>query len=150
MKTQTRLIEMSDVEIDLTDIEHPAARELISRKLDEYNDSITGQPDNRVLDVLVTDKSTGDVVGGLVGRTSLGVFFINLVYLPETLRRGGIGSTLLARAESEARARGCKQAVLFTISFQAPAFYAKHGYRVFGEVPCEPQGASRVFMVKAL
>lgn len=46
--------------------------------------------------------------------------------------------------------RAHARAVLYTISFQAQDFYRKQGYEAFGEVPCEPDGASRVFMVKVL
>lgn len=139
-----------EVKITLTNIERLDARNLISQKLDEYNNAITGQSDNSVLDIVITDPVTGEVLGGLVGRTSLGVFFINLVYLPDGLRKNGLGSKLLKDAEVEAKRRGCSRAVLFTISFQAPEFYRKHGYIVFGEVPCQPPGTSRIFMVKAL
>ncbi|KWE63629.1 GCN5 family acetyltransferase [Burkholderia ubonensis] len=140
----------SDVAIQLAAVGQPAARDLISRKLNEYNDAITGQPDNTALDVYVTDTKTGEILGGLVGRTSLGLFFIDLLYLPESLRKDGLGSKLLHAAEAEAKQRGCARAVLYTITFQAPAFYEKHGYRAFGEVPCQPAGAARVFMVKEL
>lgn len=53
-------------------------------------------------------------------------------------------------AEDEARQRGCKAGVLYTISFQAPGFYEKFGWQRFGEIPCNPPGASRVFMTKTL
>jgi len=56
----------------------------------------------------------------------------------------------LKAAEDEGRRRGCRAAVLYTISFQAPEFYARHGWRVFGEIPCEPPGTRRVFMTKTL
>ncbi|MGU7784382.1 GNAT family N-acetyltransferase [Burkholderia sp. PU8-34] len=140
----------TDIEIRLTAVGQPTARDLISSKLNEYNNAITNQPDNTALDVYVTDPKTGEVLGGLVGRTSLGLFFVDLLYVPESLRKDGLGSRLLQAAEAEAKQRGCARAVLYTISFQAPAFYEKHGYRVFGEVPCEPAGAARVFMVKEL
>lgn len=138
------------IEITLTNVEHQDARNLISQKLDEYNNSITDQIDNSVLDIIITDPSTEEVLGGLVGRTSLGVFFINLVYLPDYLRKNGLGTNLLKDAEVEAKRRGCSRAVLFTISFQAPDFYRKHGYIIFGEVPCQPPGTTRIFMVKEL
>ncbi|EML1597225.1 GNAT family N-acetyltransferase [Burkholderia cenocepacia] len=139
-----------DVTLRLTDTEQPAARDFISRKLGEFNHAMTGRADTAALDVYVTDPATGDVLGGLAGRTSLGVFFIDLFYLPESLRGDGFGSRLLREAEAEAKRRGCARAVLYTISFQAPDFYRKHGYETFGEVPCEPAGAAREFMVKVL
>lgn len=138
------------VSLQLTDIEQPAARDLISRRLGEFNHAMTGRSDTAALDVYVTDRATGEVVGGLTGRTSLGLFFIDLFYLPESLRGGGFGSRLLREAEAEAKRRGCARAVLYTITFQAPDFYRKHGYEAFGEVPCEPEGTARVFMVKTL
>lgn len=140
----------SNVAIQLAAVGQPTARDAISRKLNAFNDAITGQPDNTALDLYVTDPHTGEVLGGLVGRTSLGLFFIDLLFVPESLRKDGLGSKLLNDAEAEAKRRGCARAVLYTITFQAPAFYQRHGYRVFGEVPCQPEGAARVFMVKDL
>ncbi|TCW83074.1 GNAT family N-acetyltransferase [Burkholderia sp. SRS-46] len=140
----------STIAIQLAAIGQPAARDAISRKLNAFNDAITGQPDNTALDLYVTDPQTGDVLGGLVGRTSLGLFFIDLLFVPESLRKSGLGSKLLSDAEAEAKRRGCARAVLYTITFQAPGFYEKLGYRVFGEVPCQPEGVARVFMVKDL
>jgi hypothetical protein len=57
---------------------------------------------------------------------------------------------MLAMAEAEGRRRGCGSGVLYTISFQAPRFYERLGWTVFGEVPCDPPGTSRVFMTKKL
>jgi GNAT superfamily N-acetyltransferase len=111
---------------------------------------MTGFADRRTLAVLVSDPETKQVQGGVLGRTSLGLLFIDLVFLPEALRRGGIGRRMIALAEEEGRRRGCVAAVLYTISFQAPEFYAKLGYREFGRIPCLPPGTSRVFMTKPL
>ena len=76
--------------------------------------------------------------------------FIDLVFIPEAMRRHGLGSRMLQMAEEEGRARGCVNAVLYTISFQAPEFYAKHGWHEFGRIACLPAGTSRVFMTKGL
>ena len=57
---------------------------------------------------------------------------------------------MLAAAEAEGTRRGCTAAVLYTISFQAPGFYERHGYRVFGTIDCAPPGTSRIFMSKNL
>jgi ribosomal protein S18 acetylase RimI-like enzyme len=138
----------SDYSIQLADGKHLAARDLIARKLDDYNNANSGQRDNTPLDLVVTDPATGEVLGGLSGRTSLGVFFIHMLYLPDSLRHSGVGSELMSNAEAEAKRRGCDNAVVYTISFQAPRFYEKHGFRVFGEVPCQPAGTTRFFMIK--
>ncbi|PYN82876.1 MAG: GNAT family N-acetyltransferase [Candidatus Rokuibacteriota bacterium] len=88
--------------------------------------------------------------GGACGRFRVGLLFIDLFFLPDNLRGDGLGSRLLRLAEDEARQRGCVGAVLYTINFQAPGFYERHGYRVLGTVPCLPPGTSRIFMTKSL
>ncbi|WP_329538662.1 GNAT family N-acetyltransferase [Streptomyces sp. NBC_01220] len=134
----------------LTDAPTPEDAAAISGALDRFNIEHTGIADRRPLAVLVRDPDTHQVVGGLTGRTSLGLFFLDLFYLPPRLRGSGLGTVLLRQAEDEARARGCRTAVLYTITFQAPGFYQKHGWKRLGEVPCDPPGTSRVFMTKEL
>jgi hypothetical protein len=50
----------------------------------------------------VHDPDTGELAGGVLGRTSMGLFFLDLSYLPKKLRRGGLGSHALRMAEDEA------------------------------------------------
>jgi GNAT superfamily N-acetyltransferase len=138
------------VSFSLTAIPEAEARSLIIRQLDAYNHEHTGVSDTTPLDVLVIDETTNRVVGGLVGRTSLGVLFVEYVFLPESLRGKGNGARLLAIAEQEAIRRGCKNAVLFTMVVQAPSFYERNGYEPFGRVDCNPPNNARVFMRKDL
>jgi GNAT superfamily N-acetyltransferase len=139
---------MAQPAIDLTD--SPGADEVarISAGLDEYNVELTGIDNRRPLAVLVRHPATGRLLGGLVGRTSLGLLFVDTVYLPAELRGTGLGKEIIRLAEQEGRRRGCQAAMLCT--FAAPGFYEKQGWRVFGEVPCEPPGVTRVFMMKEL
>ena len=53
-------------------------------------------------------------------------------------------------AEQEGRRRGCTDAFLYTITFHAPEFYARHGYRELGRVECDPPGHTRICMTKRL
>lgn len=46
--------------------------------------------------------------------------------------------------------RGCQYAYLDTFSFQAPEFYQKRGYVIFGELPNFPEGHHRFFLKKEL
>ncbi len=126
------------------------AERIIGTGLDAFNDEVTEVNDRQPLAVVVRDPETGAILGGAAGRTSLGLLFINVFHLPKHLRGAGLGSRVLHLAEEEARRRGCFSGVLLTISFQAPAFYERHGWRRFGEVPCHPTGTSRIYMMKEL
>ena len=127
----------------------PRAEAVVTRGLAQYNRETFGRVDTRTLDILVRDTK-GEIIGGLLGRSSLGLFFLDLFYLPETLRGGGLGSRIIRLAEDEAKKRGCTSAFVYTVTFQAPDFYERHGYRRFGEIACPPDGATRIFLAKAL
>ena len=70
---------------------------------------------------------------------------------PGTTDKGSIGYTFnVAMAEDEARLRGGSRAVPFTVMFQAPGFYERQGYQVFGRIECDPPGHTRICMTKRL
>lgn len=123
---------------------------IISTGLADYNGQKAGYRDWRPLAALLRDPDTGETLGGMIGRTSYGLLFIDLVYLPETMRGQDIGARLLHMMEQEGASRGCKSAFLFTITYQAPGFYQRHGWTEFGRIACDPPGTARVFMTKSL
>ncbi len=141
---------MKDFVLTVTDSPSERAREVMEKGLNGYNAEQAGYWDSRPIAVVASDPETSEVLGGILGRTSLGLLFIDIVYLPERVRGSGLGSRMLALAEAEGRERGCRRGVLYTISFQAPGFYERHGWREFGRVPCDPPGTARVFMTKEL
>ena len=136
--------------LDVTDTPDPRLQTVLSNGLAEYNAGATGLPrDHRPLAVTVCDPTTGELLGGVLGRTSLGLFFLDLFYLPGRLRGAGLGSQALRMAEAEAARRGCRVATLVTVNFQAPGFYARHGWEEFGRIACG-SGVERIFMRKTL
>ncbi|MBU9808890.1 GNAT family N-acetyltransferase [Rahnella sp. SL6] len=138
--------------INLEVCANPNAEQLlpIEEGLNSFNDLMTGMSDRQQLSVLVKSNETGEILGGMQGRSSLGLLFIDLFYLPPELRNMGVGTEILNRFEEEGRKRGCTSAFLYTISFQAPDFYKKHGWQEFGRIGCKPEGTSRIFMKKSL
>src|SRR5471032_3119732 len=70
-------------------------------------------------------------------------------HLPPTLRNNGLGTAILTQFESEGCKRGCVAGFLYTITFQAPNFYKKNGWKEFGRIDCLPEGTSRIFMNKS-
>jgi GNAT superfamily N-acetyltransferase len=136
--------------LTLSEAREPQAEAVIRHGLATYNATRFRPSDNTTLDVLVRKDNSGKVLGGLLGHTSYRLFFLDVFYLPEELRGAGLGSRIIALAEDEARRRGCTAALVYTVTFQAPEFYERHGYRRFGEVVCPPDGATRIFLSKTL
>jgi GNAT superfamily N-acetyltransferase len=136
--------------IELTDTPAPEDVAAIREGLNHFNVAASGIDDQRPLAVLVRDPATREVVGGLTGRTSRGLFFLEVFFLPETMRGTGVGSKVLKMAEDEGWRRGCRSAVLHTNTFQAHEFYRRHGWRELGSIPSGPPGNSRIFFTKEL
>ena len=139
-----------DPQITVTDAPTEQQTGFIAESLAGYNEGQAGFRDYRPLAVLVTDPVGGGLIGGLYGRTSLGVMFIDRFFLPETQRRNRLGSRLLDMAEAEGKKRGCTLAALFTLHFQAPGFYKKRGWSVAAELTVPAPGATRFLMTKKL
>ena len=94
--------------------------------------------------------SNGTLMGGVIGETHWNWLFINLMWVQEKLRGKGYGHQLLQAAEEEGHRRGATHAYLDTFSFQAPEFYKKNGYRVFGVLDDFPPGHRRLYLAKQL
>ncbi|MPM24175.1 hypothetical protein SDC9_70656 [bioreactor metagenome] len=123
--------------IDYQFSETAADFQLIERHLMAYNARfLTEKHDYTTIKALDAD-------GALLGGISFAVFgrccYIALLWMGENARGRGVGGELLARAEAEARRRGCSYMRLNTHSFQAPGFYPKFGYQLAAEWADYPQ-----------
>jgi GNAT superfamily N-acetyltransferase len=109
----------------------PSDLEFLEDQINRYNVAVTGIVDWHPLAIFVRDQR-GQIVAGINGGMWGGYLEIKNLWVHEDLRGQGIGRRLLLAAEQQARARGCNQALLDTHDFQAPEFYKKLGYSVFG------------------
>jgi ribosomal protein S18 acetylase RimI-like enzyme len=125
---------------------------LVRRKAYEglvaYNTPFGGKIDHRPLAISV--RKGKKIIGALVGQTFWGWLYIEFIWVSEELRKEGVGKSLIAKAEAEARKRGARYVYLNTFNFQAPGFYRKLGYRQFGKMKDFPRGYSRHWFMKAL
>jgi GNAT superfamily N-acetyltransferase len=124
------------------------AAELDSR-LAQFNEEHVG-PRNTFNFVLSVRDDHGDLVGGLIGETLWNALLVSVLWVHAQHRKTGYGTALMRRAEQIARERACEVAFLNTMTFQAPAFYSKLGYKVFGELTDAPRGYGRLWFGKRL
>jgi GNAT superfamily N-acetyltransferase len=123
--------------------------DFIGGGIQDYNTRHAGVEGAKRL-CFVARGSDQEIMGGVIGITFWDWLNIELMFIKEPHRRSGLGSRLLALAEEEGRKRGAKHVFLDTFTFQAPDFYKKHGYRVFGELKDFPEGFTRYYLTKEL
>ena len=128
---------------------NPADLETVRQSLREFNRRQVGYRDDSDFAIFVRDEA-GEVRGGVLCFTLWQWLTIDWLWLDESLRGQQWGSQLLTAAEAEGRQRGCVNAYVETLSFQAPGFYQKHGYQIVGELKDFPAGHSRYFLQKRL
>jgi ribosomal protein S18 acetylase RimI-like enzyme len=92
----------------------------------------------------------GEVLGGVMGHIWGGWMQINFLWVTEMRRGQRNGTRLMDAAESFAAERGAANATLETMSFQAPGFYQKRGYVVFGQLDDYPLGHTKFYLRKRL
>ncbi|MES1176659.1 MAG: GNAT family N-acetyltransferase [Myxococcales bacterium] len=140
---------MSSYRITEDHSEHCAEAELLQNALDDFCLDATEQRQFWPLTLCLRDAE-GKLCGGLVGFVWGGWLEVKVLWLEQELRGTGYGSQLLLAAERYAYSRGARHAHLASFTFQAPSFYEKHGYEVFGELADYPAGHKNVFLRKAL
>ncbi len=122
----------------------------LSNELDAHNKLVAGAGEPREFTVKMEDEH-GHLVAGLSGWTWGTSAGIAMVWVREAERRCGYGARLLDAAETVARDRGCERINVSSFTFQAPAFYSKHGYTEVGRTEALPLiGQADVHFVKLL
>jgi GNAT superfamily N-acetyltransferase len=127
----------------------PEQVQYLEDRIYEHNVRATGIADGEWLAIFVRDD-IGRIVAGICGNTWGGCCEIRQFWVEESRRGRGVGTTLLVAAEHEARRRGCTRIMLMTFSFQAPAFYARHGFTTVAAVGGYAGGHQNLLMTKRL
>ncbi|MNN10306.1 Acetyltransferase (GNAT) family protein [compost metagenome] len=126
----------------------------VRKKIIDYNLSKVS-PDILKDDIgtveITIQNDNDEVVAGITASIYWKQMHVDYLWVQESLRGQNKGSELFAKAESIARQHHCRYIQLETFSFQAPEFYKKQGFTVFGmleDSPCD--GATQYFLKKVL
>ena len=128
----------------------PALDQRLSDELDAYNVAAAGAGQQHEFTVKAEDDQ-GALIGGLSGWTWGTSAGISMVWVRADSRQSGWGGRLVDAAEDVARERGCARVNVSSFTFQAPDFYARHGYVEVGRTESLPLvGQADVHFVKHL
>ena len=120
----------------------------VERGLDGYNASVAST--RFTIPVRAVLVESGRVVGGITGAAYWGKLHIRNLWVHPDYQSKGLGSRLMDWVEERGRELRCTSALVDTMSFQAPAFYERRGYRRFGVSEGYEGGASRYYFEKDL
>jgi len=124
-------------------------KEVVREGVGLYNVAVTGAAEYYPVCVFLKNEHQ-EVLGGLLGHIWARCLHIAFLWVAAPLRHQGYGTALLQAAEALAVERECGLVQLETLSFQAPAFYAKHGYETLAVLPDYPPGHQKHFLMKVL
>jgi len=96
-------------------------------------------------------KDEGKIIAGINAFIMpWGIMYVDVLFVDESYRYKGLGTTLLKRVEGEAKAMGAALSNLTSFDFQARDFYIKQGYEIFGALEDNPKGHTLYFLKKNL
>ncbi|WP_232700209.1 GNAT family N-acetyltransferase [Brevibacillus daliensis] len=97
---------------------------------------------------LILKDEDGKIFGGLTGYTHWQCLNVDIFWIDENVRGQGYGKKMLQMAEDLAREKKCRLIKLDTLSFQAPDFYQKQGYTIYGTLEDFPEGCTHYYLYK--
>lgn len=92
------------------------------------------------------EKKVAGIIADLWGNWLL----IKFLWVDESVRGQQVGSELITLLEGYAVSKGCKSALVDTLSFQARPFYEKQGYKCQMVLDNYPMDSSLAFLTKIL
>ena len=110
-------------DIDIQQHDQPSDDDMayISQQFRAFNDQQSGIIPSKALHLFAYSPDR-QIIGGLTGDISWGWLHVDILWVAESYRQNGVGTSLMNRAEEEASLMGVQQAYLETTDFQALGF----------------------------
>lgn len=91
-----------------------------------------------------------NIIGGVAASKDNERMTINYLWVDDSIGGHGYGTALIKHIEKTAKEKGCIVIWLSTFGFQAPDFYIKMGYELFGTLESCINGYSQYFFKKVI
>ena len=135
------------MKIQIIETDDSKVSQEIFENLKLYNISNIGPANQQGITVSIHDDSN-KLMGGIVGFSQWDWIYIKLLWVDEKHRGKKLGATLVKEIEKVAINRNCKGIYLDTFDFQAPLFYEKMGFILFGEIKDYPVTGKKKYFYK--
>jgi ribosomal protein S18 acetylase RimI-like enzyme len=100
---------------------------------------------------LMLKDVNGEIAGAVMARIyGWNAMEVSILWVAEKYRGKGLGKRLMNEVETIAIESNCTLIHLDTFDFQAPEFYKKLGFEVFGVLENSPTGHNRYYLSKKL
>lgn len=111
-------------------------KEQLHQGIRDYNRAHLGEYHLHFFSLYKNDDQN-NLIAGIYGfiLSPHQVLRLEYVWVDESHRGKGLGTSLLQQAEDYANQHHCKRIQIRTFSFQAPKFYQNLGYRQIGSAP---------------
>ncbi|WP_165778768.1 GNAT family N-acetyltransferase [Leptospira perolatii] len=139
------------MDLEFEQIRNPSdeLQEFLWGQLREFSTSKHKDPRLEPFDYISILAKDGDqIVGGLLAIMYFRGMNLQCLWVHEKFRKQGLGKILLRKAEEAAKKFDCTVVYGNTFTFQAPDFYLKEGYKVFGTIEDYPKGYNCYYLVK--
>lgn len=138
--------------MEIREVDSKKNQEMLSTLLENYSQSQNKNiPVYEKKEISLAAYDGATFLGGITGEFFWNHLHVSLLAIHPDNQKGGVGSRLLEQIELIARENNCTLILLETMSWQAPKFYPKHGYTLFGTVEDYPiKGESQYSFQKRL
>jgi len=127
----------------------PQDKEVLVKGLLSHHTSKGHPRKSELFSILIKDQ-TNKIFGGVMVCFLWNGMEITSLWVDESIRKQGWGRKLMDAVEKEGMKRGCTIAYTNTFSWQAPEFYTKLGYTLYGTLEDFPQGSFLSYFRKNL
>jgi len=109
-----------------------------------------GHPRKSELFSIALKNKDNKLLGGVIVCFLWNGMQIQSLWVDKLIRKQGWGVKLMQRVEAEAIKRGCTVVYTDTFPWQAPEFYKKLGYTLYGKLDDFPKGSCLSYFKKNL